>query len=246
LGWVLGVRDRETRDNACTGTLLLHRFVLTAAHCITREDYVEVVGGLFDVDNSSEPRQSLPVKKVHFRKDFALIELQREAPYPSLCLFHPGRPLPPSPKCFVAGWHLNLSAKWHGKLKYAPIDVDTSDPEEKRKFVSTGARKTKACLADMGSALFCGEGRAMSLVGVVTRRVPDCAHSPSLFTNTLHYGAWIHGTYINSLKYLKYASSVKSRPKRAAARRRSSRRKNRMELKKKKEKKKERKKEEAA
>lgn len=115
--WQIAVLDRKKRL-ICGGTLITSEFVLTAAHCVTRQGNMNIVAGEYNLaDKDSDDRQERKVLRAfkhpqynekYVDNDIALLKLESplqltQRVWPA-CLPGQGEELEPEMNATILGW----------------------------------------------------------------------------------------------------------------------------------------------
>ncbi|XP_026182640.1 ovochymase-1 isoform X2 [Mastacembelus armatus] len=194
--WPWQVSIQSNGQHYCSGTLIHHRWVVTARHCSVRAKLDVVVLGAHDLSFSLS--QNIPVDKVfnppQDGSDLSLLHLSVPTRFRSsvspVCLSDKDEELDDSWSCFTTGWGAteatgltvvdqNLCREKWGKL------INDS-------HICSHPAGSAACLGDSGAPLFCQRHGAYALVGVATMDDQPCdPDKPAVFTRISSYQSWI-------------------------------------------------------
>ncbi|XP_043644989.1 serine protease grass [Drosophila teissieri] len=211
--WMVRVMILNTPQ--CGGSLITSRFVLTSAHCISR-DYMSVRLGEYDIqhprpicDNyGCKPRAfnvDVDMKIVHSdeRYDIGLLRMNTSVTFSDyvrpICILVDA-PVGPAPLFNVTGWGRNSNGEPQHRLQIATL---IELPKERcrklgkvldESYICAGSDHSDSCEGDSGGPLsairrFAGQKRVFQF-GVVSAGLPSC-RGLAVYTNVTHFRSWI-------------------------------------------------------
>ncbi|GFR09314.1 ovochymase-2 [Trichonephila clavata] len=214
--WVVALVKKKNKvdDYFCGGALISRLYVLTASHCIERENAsnIRVALGAHDSDNGPEP---VAVSKFimhpkYYRRtylnDIALVKLQEPATLSEtvrvICL--PTSPVFTSPNdtAVVAGWGWNRYQQGKSYKQLQELELPILSPPtcvskyggviQETNLCAGGLKDKDACSGDSGGPLFGKYGGLWYSVGVVSWGM-NCGLEgyPGVYTRVSEYLDWI-------------------------------------------------------
>ncbi|KAB7499265.1 Venom serine protease 34 [Armadillidium nasatum] len=209
------VIQKRSQNMICGGTLISHRFILTAAHCTqgANVNAIRVILGTYDLNSQNESNSvSLEVKRLvehesflnNHVNDIALVELDKNVEIPSICLPKSSIIKLEGKTATVLGWG---KVSFNGPLAQILQEVTVkifinkkcykyyrkyTNYTVSKKDICAGSKGRDSCLGDSGGPLFFKDHSTGSYVqiGIVKFGV-DCGFIPGMYTRIDKYLRWI-------------------------------------------------------
>ncbi|EDW91239.1 serine protease grass [Drosophila yakuba] len=218
--WMVSVMVMN--KSQCGGSLITSRFVLTAAHCISK-DFMNVRLGEYDIQHPMpicdnyvcKPRAfnvDVDMKIVHSdaRNDIGLLRMNKSVIFSDyvrpICLLVDA-PVGRVPAFNVTGWGRNSNGEQQHRLQIAHL---YEFPKERCRnfnqvldasYICAGSSHDDSCEGDSGGPLSAirryGGRRRVFQYGVVSAGIRSCK-GLAVYTNVTHFTDWILGVIQNN------------------------------------------------
>jgi len=216
--WPWQVRLFKNKRGICGGTLVHPRWVITAAHCISRGTFTIRVGD-HDLLKKEGTESEYKISKVivhpgwdrrSLNNDIAMLKVSRPVIFTrevsSACL--PETDVKPGAECYITGWgKIQHPGRGHNILQQAMLPVvDSKTCEKKNKQIlgrpvtpqmicagDGGKTKKSGCHGDSGGPFVCRQNGKWELHGAVSHGSPRCESTETytVFSRITAFRTWI-------------------------------------------------------
>jgi len=216
------------QEGICAGTMIQPDIVLTAAHCISNPESMQVVFGLAPIKQAADKIIRVKNYIIHgnfnrdgeVRNDIALLQIQERSPHSSVANVPWTKtktitPLTSDTSLDVYGYGIDsgklkkgkLNTKSTGVLRTTRLQI-VKQSKNGDVFFASQSKGHGICAGDSGGPAFLGNSNV--IIGITSRAITDDPSKPeladndvcnyeSVFTNVLSYKTWI----INSVQWLR-------------------------------------------